>query len=406
MTSGSRSRSVFQGTALTIGTLVQVLSGFFTQLLLMRYLIPEDFGRFAVILAGGSLVQTFLSLRLNVLIIRLQDDETHLHRLCSAALIWETAAATAVTLAWLGVAGLISTPVLILVASLTLGQWVNQAVAFYERGMAYGSIALVEAGSQVSGHAVALALLFSDAGPLCLYIRELTVVLVRLGAFGIIGALPKPYWRKPSMAALRELWRHSRGIWSEGILEGIFARTVVLVSGGLYGLHGAGLFAQSQRLAMLPHQFLAPVLSRMSVNLFSRSVCRDARNRLALKLATGAIALLSMAVAVTWFWARELVPWLFGEHWRDAGMVLRSMIGVIFFLSLFDLARSFCYSHGWVKPILIGRVVQIVVILMAFLILQNSDISHLGWLLSIAYASSFLVTTSLTLRHNHSPAAD
>lgn len=386
------------GIALTAGTVVQALAGLGTQIMLMRLLLPEDFGRFAVVFAGCGLVQTILSLRLNVLIIRLPEQDHQTAALYQAALVWETVAAALVTLVWLLLADLLSLPVLTLVAALTIGQWVNQALAFYERRMDYRRITLVETGSQLAGHAIALALVFSGAGSLSLYLRELAAICCRLAGFAAIGALPRPVWRRPTLADWPTLWQHSRGIWSEGLLEGAFARLIILISGGLAGLHGAGLFAQSQRLAMLPHQFLSPVISRMSITLFSRTDQIAKRNQLLLRLGLGTALLMLPGIAVIWLWAPLLVPWLFGDNWREAGLVLRAMIGLVLFLSLFDLLRSFCYAHGWVRPILWGRAAQIAAFVLPTMVLGFGDTLGLAWSLSTAHAVGFLLVAVLTWR--------
>ncbi|MBI3445979.1 MAG: hypothetical protein HY055_11620 [Magnetospirillum sp.] len=54
------------GAFLTGGAVIQALAGFAAQIILMRLLLPEDFGHFALVLAGCGLVQMLLSLRLNV----------------------------------------------------------------------------------------------------------------------------------------------------------------------------------------------------------------------------------------------------------------------------------------------------------------------------------------------------
>lgn len=385
------------GSALTIGTVVQVVSGFGVQIVLMRMLMPDDFGRFAMLLAGCGLVQAILSLRLNVLIIRLPEGDEETAGLYQAALVWETAACVIIATLWVLSAGLMSWSVLILLTALTLGQWVNQAVAFYERKMDYARISVIETGSQLTGHMVALIGIVAGAGALSLYLRELAVVICKLVAFSAIGALPHPIWRRPSRAALVTLWTHARGIWSEGILEGAFARLVILASSGLTGLHGTGLFAQSQRLAMLPHQFLSPIISRMSTNMFSRSNNPADRNRLAISMAISATVLITPAITVTWFWAPDLVPWLFGENWREAGVLLKAMVGVILFLSLFDLLRAFCYAVKWVKPVLWGRVAQITIFITPALLWESVEVTELAWFLSAAYAGGFAASLGLTL---------
>lgn len=398
MKNGKRPNLLFQGTALTLGTLAQALAGFGTQIVLMRLLMPEDFGRFAIALAGCGLIQTLLSLRLNILIIRLAEDDLHNAALYNAVLVWETAAASALAFLWLAVSGLLSGPILILLTSLTLGHWVNQAVTFYERGLNYARISLVETISQMVGHGSALALVLGGAGDVSLYLRELVITLCRLGAFAAIGALPIPVWRRPSWQAWHGVWCQTRAIWSEGILEGIFTRVVILVTGNLIGHHGAGLFAQSQRLAVLPHQFLSPVMARMSGTLFSRPDRIQDRNGLALRLALVTLMLMLPVVVATWFWAPSLVPWLFGENWNDAGFLLRAMIGVILFMSLFELMRSYCYGGKMIAPVVWARLMQILVFLLPLVWWSQITVQDLAWLLSAAHAAAFAVIVVLAIR--------
>ena len=385
-----------RGLALTLGAVVQAATSFGVQIVLMRLLVPEDFGRFALVLAGCSLVQTVLSWRLNVLIMRLPPGDQHspAARLYQAGLVWETLAAALCTLVWLVLSGLISLYALVLVAALTLAQWGNQNIAFYERDMAYGRITLVETGSQMVGHGVALVLVLAGAGPIALYIRELSAIAVRIAAFARLGALLRPVLVWPRLNDLGQLWRESRAIWFEGVLEGSFARLVILVAGTLCGLHGAGIFAQSQRLAILPHQFMSPVISRFAVNLFNRTQSHQHRLALLLRLAAMAALVLMVAVGVTLLWGTVLVPWVFGPKWSEAGTTLQALAGLILFLPLFDLFRSYAYAQNRVGGIVAARLSQIASFAISafFVFLAGpADAVGVGYALSAAYGVGFAV---------------
>lgn len=397
-----------KGMFLTVGAIAQAVAGFAVQIVLMRQLVPEDFGHFALVLAGCSLVQTILSWRLNVLIIRLPPGDLHsaAARLYQVALVWETFAAALCTLIWLALADLLTAYALLLVLALVLGQWGNQAIAFYERDMAYGRITAVETGSQIFGHMVALTLVLGGAGAFALYARELAAIVARIGAFAKIGALPGPKWEWPSRRQLFDLWRASRSIWLEGVLEGTFARLVILTVGTLTNLRDAGIFAQSQRLAILPHQFMAPVVSRYAINLFNRAEHAQARRALLLRLGTLTTATLIPAIAVTLLWSEELVPWVFGQHWSETGHTLKSMIGVILFLPLFDLFRSYCYALGRVSHIVVARLTQI----SSFLILiwwisesSGTQVAVLAWALSCAFTAGFAVLLFGSIQRTEQP---
>lgn len=389
------SRSLLtSGLALTLGAVVQAVFGFLAQLVLMRLLIPEDFGRFAVVLAGCSLVQTVLSLRLTVLIIRLPEAEMTPERIAryQAALVWETVASVLVTLAWLLAAGLADAYALTLVAALALAQWTNQMAAFYERRMAYGPITLVETGSQVLGHGIAVALVLAGGGAAALYVREVAVALLRLGAFARLGALAPPCWRLPRLAELRLLLGEARAYWIEGVSDSGFTRLVVLCAGGVAGMHGTGLLAQSQRLALIPHQLMAPVVGRLSANAFSRSDDGQ-RRRLLVPLVSVSLALLGIAAALAVAFADPVVPWLFGAHWAPAAGILVALAGMIIFFPTFELLRGYCFAVGRVRLVLLARVAQFGVFLAGVWLASGAadPVGVLAWSLSAAYGAAFAV---------------
>lgn len=381
------------GISLTVGAIVQAVVGLGAQLVLMRLLLPDEFGEFAIVLAGASFAQVALSFRLNALIIRASDADLTEERQdrYRAALVWETLAAAAVTLIWMGASGLLSFYALVLVAALAVGQWTNQSAAFFERTLAYRRIVAVETGSQIVGHMCAIALILSGAGAASLYLRELVVALSRLGAFARIGALSRPRFRMPRWKELCALAAEARALWVDGVMESGFARIIVLVVAGFSGTHGAGIFSQSLRLAIVPHQFLSPVVGRLSANLFSRIADDGQRRQLLIRMTLATLALLTIAAGVAVAFADPIVPILFGEHWRPAARTIVAMAGVIVFLSGFELLRAYCVSQAKMRLLLTGRVIQYAVFIAGCLFAVRSEdpVSLLAASLSLAYAGSF-----------------
>jgi len=381
------------GAFLTVGTIIQALTGLASQLVLMRLLLPENFGEFATILSAASLSQVLLSFRLNIQIIRLSDVELTAQRreLYQAALVWETAVAASVSLIWLGAAGLLSAYALILIASLTVAQWMSLHVAFLERKLSYRRIATIETGSQVVGHLIAMACVLVGLGPASLYFRELIIVLLRLGAFGRMGALAPPRLRLPTRKKVRQLIVETRSLWLDGVLDNGFARMIVLAAAGTGGSHGAGIFAQSHRLAITPHQILSPVVMRMSGNLFSRITDHALRRTLLLRLLGASLVLLLPVAALAVMFADPLIPKIIGEHWRGAVSTIMAMAGVIVFLSAFELLRGYCLSRHLIRVIILGRAIQYAVFVAACVMatLAGSPIVVLAWGLSAAYALAF-----------------
>lgn len=348
------------GWMLMSSNVVQALVGFASQLVLMRMLSPEDFGGFAVALASASLVQVALSPRLNIVAIRARDAEytdEFRHRVNSAMVI-DALVCMVVMVVWLTATGLANPWSLLLAATLTVAHWFNSVTAFYERGLPYRGIAALETGAQLAGHGSAVVLVLAGAGVAALYLREAVTVAVRGILLWRLGAIPRWKLRWVTWAEWRVLLADARVPWLDGIVEGSFQRLLVLVADAVAGLHGAGLFFQAQRLSLVPHQILSPLVVRLAGNLFARMEATAERRR-ALFQVLGMVSVpLALAAAVAWAFGDPLVPLVFGAGWTQAGPVLSAMAGAIFAFSLFELARSYCLAQRLHGLLLAGRAVQ------------------------------------------------
>ena len=120
-------------TALVIGQVVQVAIAFGTNIVLVRYIAPEGFGRFAITLATASLILSLVSIRVNSLIIRVPDGDLtlSLEERYFSYLTIETLVALVIGLAWVGLAGNPGALELSLVVFICLQHWINQNKSFF-----------------------------------------------------------------------------------------------------------------------------------------------------------------------------------------------------------------------------------------------------------------------------------
>ncbi|HEC14836.1 MAG TPA: hypothetical protein ENI72_03665, partial [Rhodospirillales bacterium] len=185
-------RNLREGSAfLVFGQAFQALVAFAVNLVLVRYIFPNEFGRFALILAGASIAYSIVSPRINVLIIRTKDldyDDTAKDRFFSA-MTFEALAATSIIFFWLAVTGEAGFWESALVGAIGLRHWTDQNKAFYERTMAYRQLALIETGVATVGHLSALFLILTGAGWSVLFIREIIVSVTSLLSLWWIGGL-------------------------------------------------------------------------------------------------------------------------------------------------------------------------------------------------------------------------
>ena len=156
------------------GQIIQVVIAFAANIVLVRYIAPEGFGRFAITLATASLIVSLLSIRVNTLIIRVPDGELtrSVEERYFSYLTIETLFALLVGLAWVSFSGNAGKYELSLVVLVCVQHWINQNKSFFERGMPYIRLGLIETGCAVFANLAAVIIAISGAGVMALYFRE------------------------------------------------------------------------------------------------------------------------------------------------------------------------------------------------------------------------------------------
>ncbi len=345
---------------LVTGQAMQAFVAFGVNLVLVRFLLPEDFGRFALVMAAASIVFSVLSARTDILVIRATDRQLsdRAKDLYFSILAMEMVPSCLVIALWIVFSDPSNSWNWGLVLALGVRHWSQQNRAYFERTMPYRKLALIETGAAVASHLLALGLVLGGVGWRVLYVREYFLAFSGLAGLWWVGGLTLRRLRLPSGAEWRSVFKEARGIWLDGILEGSFQRFTILLAGLLGGERLAGFFFQAQRLAIVPNQFLAPIVSRVAANWFGRTEDagrkRAGRNRLLI----GAALPLIFGGVLTLFFADPVVPWLFGAEWARSADLLAAMSGVVIFLSLFEILKAYCWSTHRIPALLLGRAGQ------------------------------------------------
>ncbi|MBT3359054.1 MAG: oligosaccharide flippase family protein [Rhodospirillales bacterium] len=383
------------GTFLIFGQVFQALLAFAVNLVLVRYIFPDEFGRFALALAGASIVYSVISPRINVLIIRRPEaaNDDKAKDLLFSAMTLETLAATLIIFLWLAFSGNAGPWEILLVGAVGLRHWTDLNKAFFERTMPYRQLAILETGASTGGHLLALAMAFTGFGWVVLVVREAMVSLVNLWGLRQVGGLTIRRLKWLGVAQWQELFKEARGVWLDGVLEGNFQRLTILLAGLLGGEATAGLFFQAQRLAGVPHQVLSPIAYRILANWFGRTEDAKARRKGRDKFLLFLAPPLILAGVLTVPFADPVVPWLFGETWLGVADILAAMFGMVSFWSLFEVLKAYCLSTRQSVKLFGGRIVQYVGLLAptaaGFAGWISADIA-LGIGLSSAYFFAFL----------------
>lgn len=386
---------------LTSGALRAAVA-FGSNLVLVRFVAPEEFGEFALRLAGIGLVLTVVALPMGTQVIRLRDDElAERDDVYWNVLVQGTLLAGAIAGAWISWTGAWTPWMAVLLAGMLLQHFVNSQIAFYERTQPYVQIAVLEGASVLASHGLAVVLVIAGIGAGALYLRELAMALVLMASLASVGGLHRARLHWLDRADWLHVLRQVRGIWLESLLAGAFQRVSVLLAGAVGSPAAVGFFYQARRLAVVPQQLLGPVTGRMALNWFSRSSDAGTRRRSALRLialvSAPLVALAGLAVAL----ADPVVPMLFGESWRPVVPVLLQMLGVVVFYSLFGITKTYLVAARRTRYLLIGRVVQFVGLGLPFvgiLFGREVGVAHVALGLSVAYAFVFASCLYFTVR--------
>ena len=405
MTKVSR-RGVRRGaTTLVAGQVIQVVIAFAANIVLVRYIAPEGFGRFAITLATASLIVSLLSIRVNTLIIRVPDGELtrSVEERYFSYLTIETLFALLVGLAWVSFSGNAGKYELSLVVLVCVQHWINQNKSFFERGMPYIRLGLVETGCAVFANLAAVIIAISGAGAMALYFREFVLTASLFAALALTGGLTWRRLRWLSRAEWIGIIREGRGIWLDGVLEGSYQRIAILLAGLVGGDRGAGFFFQAYRLAILPNQLLSPLVARIAVNMFGRENRPDHRRQLRNRQLLLLAPLLALATVLAILFAVPAVTLIFGATWAKSADLLITFAGVIMFMSLFEILKSYCFVTGSMKALVMGRAAQYLMLgAVPFLVgigLVADKTTALAIGISMGWAAAFLLVMCVLLRN-------
>lgn len=390
-------RVLIGGSALTGAAALQAAVGLAASIVLARLLEPEAFGRFAIVIATVSIVLTLLSLRLEFIVFRVPEEQltSRLQDVYFSASLIETIVVALVAIGWLIWLRLGDIFSITLVVSQCLAHWLNVGRAFFERGMPYGKLAVIETTAAIGGHLTAVGIALAGGGIGALYLREAVSAGVLGCGLALVGGLT---WRSfiwPTIAEWRRLLREISPIWLDAISEGLFQRLILMAAAWIGGERGAGWYFMAHSLAARPHQFLAPAVVRAASGWFRHHQAEKAaraRGRDLLLAAT--VTPLALVAVVAFIFSDPLVPFVLGENWRGAASVFAALCGLIAFTTPFEILRVYGVIAMRTNVLLAGRLMQYVVVAIGFAALslwQPIDVVVLAGLVSASAAAAFAV---------------
>jgi len=385
------------------GQVSQAAIAFLANLILVRYLFPEEFGRFALIQATVGLAAATFSLRINTILMQASEGDLksggkdrYLSALVGQTLL---VGLSSLTLLWL--LGLWNVWAMVLLLNVLIDPWINAQRVLYERTFHYKNLSLLESSAHLVSHVFSVIGLVGGLGPAVLYLRGWVHTIGHLGGLSYVGGLEGYRVRWLRLEEWRSVFRQIRGYWLEGWLEQSIERLVIMFLGLLEGYQVTGYFFQARRLAITPHQIFDPVFSRILFNFFSHRVSAERGIQVLQEVLKIQIPLLVLVAIIVTIGADPVIPWIFGPGWEPVVPILQAMVGILVGLTPFNTLKTYFLARNYMWPfIAFGQSFQYFALGVALLIavfLNLSPAYGMALGLSGGYLGGFFVLT-ITLR--------
>ncbi len=316
-------RRAVRGGTVTLGAqMAKMVVQFATIVILARLLAPEAFGLIAMVAAINTLLDLVKELGLSSATIQ-RPDITHEQ---VSALFWINAgiglclamglAAAAPAIAWFyGVPDLVPlTQVLaigFLLSGLTVQHW-----ALLRRQMRFTSVAVIDAGAEVVGFAIAIGMAWAGFDYWSLVAQRLiSPALVLIGCWSLCGWRPS---RPARAAGIGDLLRFGASVTGANLAIALTRSIDQVIIGRLWGPSMLGLYERALKLLMLPINNINAPIFAVAMPGLSRLTDREARYRQLFADMLQWLAMLTMPLfAMVPAMADWVVLLLFGPRWTD-----------------------------------------------------------------------------------------
>jgi len=316
-------RRAVRGGTVTLGAqMVKMVVQFGTIVIMARMLAPEAFGLIAMVAAINTLLDLVKELGLSSATIQ-RPDITHEQ---VSALFWINAgigavlalglALSAPAIAWFyGEPDLVlMTQVLaigFLLSGLTVQHW-----ALLRRQMRFMPVALIDAGAEVVGFAVAIAMAWAGFDYWSLVAQRLiSPLLVLAGCWALCGWRPS---RPARAAGIGDLLRYGASVTGANLAVALTRSIDQVIIGRLWGPSMLGLYERALKLLMLPINNINAPMYAVAMPGLSRLTDREDRYRQLFADMLQWLAMLTMPLfAMVPVMADWVVLLLFGPKWTD-----------------------------------------------------------------------------------------
>ncbi|OGW24284.1 MAG: hypothetical protein A2X55_04985 [Nitrospirae bacterium GWB2_47_37] len=365
---------------------------FMIQLILVRLLVPEDFGVFALGLSIADILFIFFGFSFSMAVIRIHEAEDLFDTAFYLSLFSGIVIIITGGIISLFVSSHYALPAILIFLAACAIQPLQLCSSIYsasmEKELQFKKNAIVRGISTNFSGFMAVLLAYLGLGFWSLLGREvLSGILMLLGMRMFSSYRFKGKFNKKTAGMLLDFGY--KMLFSRG-LEIIYHRVPHFLIGTFAGTRALGLFSQSYYLANLPNTIFGAVHQNVAYAAYSKIQNDREKVNNAFHITNYfSIRLLFPVMLVMFMFPTEILKIFYGSRWLEASPLLGYFAVYAAFLPLFSNAKTLAYSLGRLSDIskiyLISSLLLLIIIFVA-LSGNNIQISALAYSISILLA--------------------
>ena len=388
---------------LSVGTFVGQLIGWASTIIVIRLLLPKDYGLMAMASSVISILTTFSELGVGASIVQSERMAEKEIRQINGFVIASSAAGWLLCHMAAPLAALFyHEPDLVLILrvmniNLLLIALYIVPQALFIREMNFRSKATIEVSAHIVSALLTLVLALFGWGVWSLIIGTISLNAIKAIVFNLARAVR--YLPQFDYRGAEQHITYGATLTGSRLLYSLYNISDTIIIGKFLGQYALGLYAVALNLASIPAEKVLPLVNQISFSSYAR--IQDDRERIRRNLlrTTRLIAFSGFPI----FWgmaavAQEAIPIILGAKWASAVLPFQLLCIVLPLKALGPVLASTLNAIGEARISLTNTVFAGVVMVVAFLIGVQEGIMGvcLAWI--VAFPVVFLVTTVRSVR--------
>lgn len=355
MTNKNLKQHAIKGASLAVaGRLVRALQGIVALAILSRYLTPAEFGLMAMVAFVASLAQIFTDFGTRVALVQrrevtpLEENSVFWWNLGLGAALTGAIMALSPWIAGLMGDGAMQKPLLWVAPIFLIGALQGVPLSILERRMAFGRIALSEAGGAVAG-SVAAVIMVLLGFKLEALIAQTVVAAIVTALVVITGARWRPQ-AQFNMAALKPLLSYGGYVTAAGVVYTLSAQADRPIVGSRLSPSELGYSTITEQIVLSPLRITVQMVRKVMFPVMASIQDDDARLRRGYIGMQYALMVVMAPIAFgLWAIAGPTVDLLLGQGWEMVTVLMGYMTIRSLFSTFNDLNSVVFSAKGWAK---------------------------------------------------------